>query len=231
MKSRFSAINIIDLLVYFILFWFTILAKYKSTISLEAFGEIIREDGWVENLTAFFLAAGAAVMGYNAVKAAKQRDIKALIFFTLSTLVFFFGAGEEISWGQRIWGIQPGEYFLEHNYQGEMNLHNLEIDGVDLNKLIFSKLLFVALLGYFIILPLLTWKVKAIRQLVTDFKIPIPKLHHIIVLLAANSIVLWIGMKKQSELHELVLTGILFLVFLNPAKKIREVSLEPEDEN
>lgn len=198
--------------------------------SYEAFRVVVREDGWVEYLTALFLVLGAAVLGINAVKAAKRNDKKQLLFFTLACLVFIFGAGEEISWGQRIFHIHTGEYFMEHNYQGETNLHNLKIGGVDLNKLIFSKLLFYALAFYFILLPLLTWKVKSFRKLVVDFGVPIPRLHYVAVLLITNiTIPILIHMKKESELHELALTGILFLVFLNPAKRIKDVILKKQE--
>ena len=32
---------------------------------------------------------------------------------------------EEISWGQRLFGIAPPEFFATHNVQGEINVHNL----------------------------------------------------------------------------------------------------------
>ncbi|QIA09669.1 hypothetical protein [Draconibacterium halophilum] len=128
--------------------------------------------------------------------------------------------------GQRIFSVEAGEYFMQNNYQGETNLHNLEIGGVDLNILIFSKLMFVALISYFVLLPLLTWKVKFIRKLVIDYGVPIPRLHHVIILLAVNAFIpLAINMIKESELHELALTGIFFLILINPAKKIKDVSL------
>jgi hypothetical protein len=40
-------------------------------------------------------------------------------------LVFFVGAGEEISWGQRILGLETPESLESINDQGEINLHNL----------------------------------------------------------------------------------------------------------
>jgi len=227
MKQKVSALLITDIIVYGIIVWFITYAKIQSMESYEAFRVVVREDGWVEYLTAFFLLLGAILLGINAVKAIKKHDKKKILFYSLASLAFIFGAGEEISWGQRIFGIQTGEYFLENNYQGETNLHNLEIGGVDLNMLIFSKLMFFALAFYFILLPLLTWKLKSIRKLVIDFGVPLPRLHHIIVLLATNiAVPLLIHMKKESELHELALTGILFLVFLNPAKRIKDVVLK-----
>ncbi|WP_167617732.1 hypothetical protein [Maribellus sediminis] len=229
MSRKVTPILITDILVYGIIIWFIAFAKFKSIESYEAFRVVVREDGWVEYLTALFLLLGAIVLGSNAIKSMRQNDKKQLLFFTLASLVFIFGAGEEISWGQRIFGIHTSEYFMEHNYQGETNLHNLKIGGVDLNILIFSNLMFIALAFYFIILPLLVWKVKFIRKLVIDFGVPLPRLHHIILLLVTNiSVPLLIGMKKESELHELALTGILFLVFLNPAKKVFNVELKKE---
>ena len=37
-------------------------------------------------------------------------------------IAFFFVAGEELSWGQRIIGIETTEYFKENNVQEELNL-------------------------------------------------------------------------------------------------------------
>lgn len=231
MKQKVSAVWIADIIVYGIIVWFITYATIKSKESYEAFRVVVREDGWVEYLTTLFLFLGAVLLAANAIKAIKRNDKKQIFFYTLASAVFIFGAGEEISWGQRIFGIQSGEYFLENNYQGETNLHNLEIGGVDLNILIFSKLMFFALAFYFIILPLLTWKMKSIRKLVIDFGVPIPRLHHIIVLLATNiAVPSLIGMTKESELHELALTGIMFLVFLDPAKNIKNVKLSKTKE-
>ncbi|MCK3682621.1 hypothetical protein [Maribellus sp. YY47] len=224
MSKKVSGILITDIIVYGIIIWFIAYAKIKGMESYEAFRVVVREDGWVEYLTALFLFLGAIVLGINAVKAIQRKDKKQILFYTLSCLVFIFGAGEEISWGQRILGLHTGEYFMEHNYQGETNLHNLKIDGVDLNILVFSKLMFVALVVYFILLPLLTWKMKSFRKLVIDFGVPVPRLHHIAVFFITNIAVLTlIQMKKESELHELALAGILFLIFLNPAKKIKDI--------
>jgi hypothetical protein len=41
------------------------------------------------------------------------------------TIVLFFLAGEEISWGQRIFKFRTPEVLVENNYQEEANIHNL----------------------------------------------------------------------------------------------------------
>ncbi len=227
MKKIFPLITIVDILVYGIIVWFITYAKIKSAEGFETFLYVVREDGWVEYLTTLFLIMAAVILGRNVIQSIKKKNSKQILFFTLATLAFIFGAGEEISWGQRIFDIQSGEYFLEKNYQAETNLHNLEIGGVDLNILIFSQLMFVILIFYFVFLPVLVYKTKFFRKLVLDFGVPMPRLHHTLMLLATNcTIIFIINMKKESELHELALTGIFFLVFMNPAKRIRDIVFE-----
>ncbi len=70
---------------------------------------------------------------------------------------YFYGLGlfcvlvamEEFSWGQRIFGYRPPVYFLEHNYQQELNIHNVIDSGV--RKLVLSW----TILGYGVLLPVL----------------------------------------------------------------------------
>ena len=47
-----------------------------------------------------------------------------LLFWAFGT---FFIMAEEISWGQRIFGIETPDSLKELNYQGEISLHNLQI--------------------------------------------------------------------------------------------------------
>jgi hypothetical protein len=42
-------------------------------------------------------------------------------------LLFIFGAGEEISWGQRIFDIETPEVLQKENVQDEINIHNMTI--------------------------------------------------------------------------------------------------------
>ncbi|NQU52831.1 MAG: hypothetical protein HQ522_09860 [Bacteroidetes bacterium] len=225
MKKYITWITIVDILVYVVIFSFVIVAKIRGMESYESFREIVKEDGVVEYLTALFLFVCAIIYVFKAAKAIRAHNGKQAFFAIMVVLVFIFGAGEEISWGQRLFGIETSDYFMENNYQKETNLHNLKIGGVDLNILIFSQLMFVVLVFYFVFLGLLAWKSKGIRKLVLDFGVPIPRLHHVIVLLLSNYIVTTISLVKESELHEMALTGVLFLVFLNPAKSIKGVKL------
>jgi hypothetical protein len=225
MKRKITWIAIIDVMVYILIFAFVIVAMIRGKESYEAFWEIVKEDGVAEYLTALFLFASAITFVFKTASAVRMRNPKQIFFGVMVVLMFIFGAGEEISWGQRLFGIETGEYFMANNYQKEINLHNLEIGGVDLNILIFSQMMFIGLMFYFVVLGLLTWKVKVVRKLVIDFGVPIPRWHHTVVLLVSNYMVTTISLVKESELHELALAGVLFLVFLNPAKSIKGVKL------
>jgi hypothetical protein len=51
----------------------------------------------------------------------------ALAWFGFLSALTIFALGEEVSWGQYVVGIQPGEWMLENNVQKDMSLHNLDL--------------------------------------------------------------------------------------------------------
>jgi hypothetical protein len=90
----------------------------------------IPEDHYFEIVGAFSLLVTSLLFLYGFLQARKTLDktwpsmIKQLVYLGLAVL-FFFGAGEEISWGQRILGFQTPEPLSEVNRQEEFNIHNL----------------------------------------------------------------------------------------------------------
>ncbi len=88
------------------------------------------EDGPVENISALLLLAAAVTFVAHGVQFLRRDGgygRAAALSFACALLLIVF-AGEEISWGQRIFGVQPGEFMQQHNWQGEINLHNLQTD-------------------------------------------------------------------------------------------------------
>jgi hypothetical protein len=226
MKNNKLVIILVNIFVYLLVFGIIIYAKVVGMQSYDVFYEVVKEDGLAEYLTTFFLLGAAVIFGIRAFRAIRSGNRKQLLLSVVMVLLFVFGAGEELSWGQRLLNYETSEFFNQYNYQGETNLHNLELWGVNINKLIFSKLMFIGLGFYFLVLPLLVWKMAWVRRLVTGFGLPLPRLHHVIGLLAQNAIVLSIGLLREGELHELSLTSILFLVFLAPAQQVFGIPLE-----
>jgi hypothetical protein len=134
-------------------------------------------------------------------------------------LVFLFGSGEEVSWGQRIFNIESSEYFVENNSQGETNLHNIVVDGKRVNKIIFSQLLTVVMVIYLLIAPFLYRKFVFIKNLANMFAVPIVQWHHTIAFLTVTGLLIFMPSSRKWELYELAFGVIFYLIFLNPLNK------------
>lgn len=108
----------------------------------------IQEDEYVEwaSFWAFMLAAAASLF---AARRYRVTEARLPWYFVCLAAFCFLIAMEEISWGQRVLGYRPPVYFLEHNYQQELNIHNV-ID-TDYRKLVLR----LSILGYGVFLPLL----------------------------------------------------------------------------
>ena len=106
---------------------------------------LVQEDGVLEWCTfwTFFMAAG---VGF----AQAFRERTRWPWYVTGVAIFcLLVAMEEISWGQRLFAYRPPTYFLEHNFQQELNLHNVASTGL-------RKLALTAIIAcYGIVLPLL----------------------------------------------------------------------------
>ena len=86
------------------------------------------EDGWIENLTAMGYGIGAlgfALAAWRVALLHKGARAWAPAMTICWALIAFFCAGEEISWGQRIFGLATPEIIAEDSTQDEINIHNL----------------------------------------------------------------------------------------------------------
>ena len=193
---------------------------YFSNTDLTYFDEIYtKEDGYAEYGTALFLFCSSVLLIYRFFKLHKFKKPLWKLGILMIALVFLFGTGEEISWGQRIFNVESSEYFLENNAQGETNLHNMVVDGKKVNKIIFSQLLTVVLIIYLIITPLLYRKFDIIKNLADTFAVPIVQWQHTIAFLLVTGLIIFIPSTRKWELYELAFGVIFFLIFLNPLNK------------
>ncbi len=191
-----------------------------SWISQNWFEEVYAvEDGFVEWVTVFALLATCIIASRYLFKLSSQRNwlFFATIFFL--ALFCFFAAGEEISWGQRIFHIQSSEFFKEKNAQGETNLHNLVVNGKKVNKLIFSQLLTVAAVLFLIVLPWLYKKSQKIKQLINYSGIPVPRIYQIMACIGLFILTTISPSGKKAELLEAGGCLIFMLIVLFPQNK------------
>lgn len=193
---------------------------YFANTNLPYFDEVYTvEDGFIENGSAIFLLSSSLLLLYRLFKLFKHKDLFWKIGILAMSLVFFFGAGEEISWGQRIFNVESSQYFIENNAQGETNLHNLVVEDTKINKLIFSQLLTAVLVIYLIITPLLYRKFDWVKKLANKFAVPIVQWHHTISFLTGTVLLLFISSNRKWEIYELAFSVIFLLIFINPFNK------------
>lgn len=193
---------------------------YFSNTDLTYFDEVYtKEDGFAEYGTALFLFCSSLLLIYRFFKLSSFKKPLWKVGILLIAAIFIFGAGEEISWGQRIFNVESSEYFLENNAQGETNLHNMVVNGKKVNKIIFSQLLTVVLIIYLIIAPILYRKFKSIRNLANTFAVPIVQWQHTIAFLSCTALIVFMPSNRKWELYELAFGTIFFLIFLNPFNK------------
>jgi hypothetical protein len=102
-----------------------------------------REDSLVEWLTFFaYAVAGIVAVGSSGRFFATGRALEGTLYLGLAFALFGV-AGEEISWGQRVFGIATPEAFAD-NLQGELTLHNLPGIQLGLNDAYIAVGLFGA---------------------------------------------------------------------------------------
>jgi len=183
------------------------------------FEQYVQEDGIVEWITVAGLLAGSVVCFSRFIKLFLKRSKWFLLITLCLGLFLFFSSGEEISWGQRISGIQSPEYFQKNNSQQETNLHNLVVGGVKINKLIFSLMLIIGLCIYLVVVPVLYHKNNAIKNSVDALGIPVPRLYQVIGFLLVFILTSLIHHGKKAELLECVGSLLFFLIMLYPKNK------------
>ncbi|MGK7651452.1 hypothetical protein ACSQ76_03175 [Roseovarius sp. B08] len=182
-----------------------------------------REDGFVEYGTAIFLLFASFVLIGNA-RSLKARSATLAFACTLFyALLFFFAAGEEISWGQRIFGWETGETFQQINKQQETNLHNLIVPtpwgDFHLAKTLFGPILTLILLVYLAVLPLLYPRVGWIKRAADRIAAPVPGTRHAVLAVAASLVIAAIDVSRKWEVYELVFSLLATSIFLLPQNR------------
>lgn len=143
-------------------------AAYLAATDTDVYYRSVQEDGFLEWATFWSFALAAVAMVVAGV--GQRRSDSRIPWFLWGVAAFcLFVAMEEISWGQRLFGFRPPEYFLRENFQQELNIHNVFPTS-------FRKLLLKAvILGYGVALPLFG-TVTTLRKKLTAFGIVTPPL-------------------------------------------------------
>ena len=204
MHSIFSSIIVSTVFLFY----------YSSSV----YNLFVEEDGIIEYSTAVLLLSVSIYFINKLLKKSKVISSKN-IGIILFSIIFFFGFGEEISWGQRIFNIETPLFFSENNLQSETNIHNLMIGGVKLNKLIFTNGLFFIFLFYFLAGPYLYTKSNNVKSIINRFSIVIPKYSQSIIFICSTIIIYIFDHDRVSEIWECLFAFTMLITSISPLNK------------
>jgi hypothetical protein len=212
-RYRLSAIEKMVLLLVIVML---AVGYYLFFTDLDLFGRYVVEDGIVEWLTVLGLLLGCYVCLARFFRLNGKRNWWFLTVVLVLGIMLFFAAGEEISWGQRILGLKSPEFFNKNNAQHETNFHNLIVDGVKLNKLIFSVMLSIAMGIYLVLVPILYNTSSKVKAFLNFSGVPVARLYQVIsfiLLITATSLM---KHEKNAELLECGTALLFFLIIRYP---------------
>lgn len=132
---------------------------------------MIREDHYFESVGAlmFFVASIFFFFSFWNIRSDLKKGglskVKPLILLGFA-LAFFFGGGEEISWGQRIFNIATPNAINAINAQGEITVHNLDFGGVSIP---FETIFDLLWAGFAFALPLAALFIKPFGHFVEKY--------------------------------------------------------------
>ena len=209
-----SKINFLHSIFSSIIVSTVFLFYYSSSV----YNLFVEEDGIIEYSTAVLLLSVSIYFINKLLKKSKVISSKN-IGIILFSIIFFFGFGEEISWGQRIFNIETPLFFSENNLQSETNIHNLMIGGVKLNKLIFTNVLFFIFLFYFLAGPYLYTKSNNVKSIINRFSIVIPKYSQSIIFICSTIIIYIFDHDRVSEIWECLFAFTMLITSISPLNK------------
>lgn len=179
------------------------------------------EDGFTEWCTVVALFVVFVVCARRLWLLRSERNFGFLAITGFLTLFALFGAGEEISWGQRILGFDSAPFFVENNAQQETGFHNLQITIGDkqykLNRIVFGLGMAIAFFLYLAVMTPLHRRVPVATSLIDRLGIPMPQNYQIAMYLFVLVVAeLMIASSKRGEIIEFGGSLIFMLNVLYP---------------
>lgn len=197
------------------------------------------EDGPAEWATIVLLFLSFTVLARQALRFAGAGERRAVVTMAVGAALFFFAAGEEISWGQRIFDWQAPEIITDNSFRSETNLHNLKVGEVKLVKVLFGNVLTVVLLGWLVGLTVLYSRSARVAALADRWAVPVAGYRHAVLVLAASVVIAVVDLQRKWEIYETIFSFVALSIFLYPqnghvfARKsnpVREdATVEPRD--
>ena len=120
--NKISIFGYVFLCLNFLLF------DYLLVVDRDLYSMLTREDSYVEYTGCFllFLTGGLLFLTGSLRPNKKKEAIVPQWLYLIFACAFIWAVGEEISWGQRLFGFETPEFLRTVNTQNEFNIHNIE---------------------------------------------------------------------------------------------------------
>lgn len=216
---RFTIASLVLVAVF--LAFAVVLSRANPTAYIEDFSA---EDHFIEWFTSLVLFGAFCVSVHRLVVARHLFSWRGKAVLAFVALLALFGAGEEISWGQRVFDIETPAALKARNAQEELNLHNLtfEFRGevYKVNKVVFGRGLTLALLFYLLVMTPLHRRNPRVRSLIDSWAIPMPALHHVAAYIVVVLVVeLLVETSRRGEMTEFGGAIVFMLNVVFPANR------------
>ena len=156
--------------------WLGILALYF--LSPDSYVWLGTEDKFGEDMTSVFYFGAGFLMLWRSGSQIRNKQTTTIreLVPVLIALFFIFVGGEEISWGQRLFGFETPEVIIDNNVQGESTLHNLSF--FDRGGAVLNQHTILNLIALFmgVIIPISFNFSPPLRRLLSSMNFPAPPL-------------------------------------------------------
>lgn len=156
-----------------------LLSYFRGLGGVAPLWSLLGEDRMVEWMQFLCFTAIAVMLAFVAAErwARKPGVSLALLGIAGVSVVVALAALEEISWFQRVLGVQSPEFFVQNNRQAETNLHNLALgNSGSIHKTVLLKLIFLVGITHNLILPLVARSRPGVKRLVESLGLYLPPL-------------------------------------------------------
>lgn len=200
-------------------------AAGERVFTADQMGRINFEDGVIEDGQFIFLLL-ASVTGFALFARGLPNGARRFMWLGLG-LLFFAMAGEEISWGQRIFGFETPKAMETINVQREFNLHNMM-------GYLFDHLFILGFFCWGVILPILYRALADVRRVVVATGLPLPSAGLAVGMFLAslmqepvvNAFMTPAGGLRVAEMRELLST-LCFALLMIETRRTHGVGLGP----
>lgn len=176
------------LLILFVVVGIAIM--YYAVFDIEHYEFIMQEDYLVEYGSALFWLLAAVIILIQTLVLLFRKPNKYQLVINMVLIIFFIiCAGEEISWGQRIFHFKTPEFFKLINVQNETTLHNIGSISI------FSNGFFLVSLLFFLYIPFLVKKNSSVKNVLYFLHFPIPTRFVTYVFIASLFVWIFLGLR------------------------------------